>query len=65
MKMQENLNRQNNFESMGIFTANDFKTYRKPIVIKTMWYWYTDRHIDQWDRIESPERNSHLQSLDF
>jgi hypothetical protein len=48
-----------NKRNSGAVTISDLKMYYRTIEIKTAWYLYRDRQVDQRNRNEDPEMYPH------
>ena len=49
----------NNKRISGGINILDIKRYYRAIVIKNACYRYSERQVDEWNRIEDPEINPH------
>lgn len=45
--------KENKINAWGIIIL-DVKIYYRPIVIKTMWDWHKNRHVEQLNHIKDP-----------
>jgi hypothetical protein len=55
----------NKTNKAGEITIPDFKIYCSVTVIKSVWYWHKNRHVDQYTTKYPKESNNHYSHLIF
>ena len=50
---------------VGELRVPDLKAYYELIIIKTVWHWHQEWHIDQWNGTESRNIPTHIQTIEF
>lgn len=61
-KIPHSQNRLSKKNSAEVITILDLMLYYRAPVIKPVWYWYKNSHLDQCNKIQYPSINSHTLS---